>query len=259
MPLAHDSPVYKQTPQGELTLHLFRHTGAAAPVPQAAIVFFFGGGWQGGTPKQFFPFCERLAPLGIVAAAAEYRVRSRHGVAPPACVADGKSAVRYLRRQAGELGIDPDRIVAGGGSAGGHVAACTGIIEGQEDHGEDGTVSSHPNGLVLFNPVLDTSAETGFGAAAFGGRELDFSPLHAVRAGLPPTILYHGTADGTAPFASAERFQEAMRSAGNGCELVAFPDRGHGFFNHGREDNRDFEATLSHTVRFLKAQGCLPG
>ena len=107
--------IYKTVGDVELRMHVFEPEDR--PTPLAAIVFFFGGGWNSGTVEQFFPHCEHLAELGMFAAAADYRVKSRHGVTPDACLADGKSAVRYLYAHAEELGIDPDRIAAGGGSA----------------------------------------------------------------------------------------------------------------------------------------------
>ena len=64
-------------------------------------------------------------------------MKSRHGVTPKECVEDAKSAVRWLRQNAAKLGIDPNRIVAAGGSAGGHIAACTGLAPGLEADGED--------------------------------------------------------------------------------------------------------------------------
>ena len=110
----------------QLKLHVFSTEGGGRRRP--AIVFFFGGGWVGGNPSQFFPHCEHLAAKGMVAVSAEYRVKSRHQATPFDCVEDARSAVRYLRGHARELGIDPDRIAAGGGSAGGHLAAATGTL-----------------------------------------------------------------------------------------------------------------------------------
>ena len=119
-----------------------------------AIVFFFGGGWTSGKLEQFEPQASHLARRGMVAARADYRVKSRHGVTPKECVEDAKSAVRWMRANAAKLGVDPDRIVAAGGSAGGHIAACTAFSPGLDAEGEDANVSSKPNALVLFNPVL---------------------------------------------------------------------------------------------------------
>src|SRR5262249_6559933 len=101
-----------------------------------AIVFFFGGGWTSGTVKQFEPQASYLASRGMIAARADYRVKSRHDVTPDACVEDAKSAVRWLRQNTAMLGVDPDRIVASGGSAGGHIAACT-ACTGLDAAGED--------------------------------------------------------------------------------------------------------------------------
>ena len=120
-----------------------------------AVVFFFGGGWNGGSPSQFAPHCEYLASRGMVAMTADYRVKSRQGTTPFDCVEDGKSAIRYVRQHAKELGVDPKKIAAGGGSAGGHVAAATGTVRGMDEKNEDSGISSKPDALILFNPVYD--------------------------------------------------------------------------------------------------------
>lgn len=246
--------VYKTTPQGELRLHVFQ-CGPGTHRP--AIVFFFGGGWVSGNPQQFFPHCRHLAAQGMVAVSAEYRVRSRHGTTPFECVADGKSAIRYVRAHAAELGVDPDRIAAGGGSAGGHVAACTATIAGHDEPSEDLAISSRPNALVLFNPVADTT-KLGYGANRFGDDPTVLSPVHHVTGGLPPTIIFHGTADTTVPFENVERFCREMHEAGNECTLVPFEGKKHGFFNYGRdEDNRSYNETVARMDEFLRRHGYL--
>jgi len=88
----------------------------------------------------------------MVTARADYRVKSRHGVTPKECVDDARSAVRWFRENAGKLGVDPNRIVASGGSAGGHIAACTTLMP--EEELKDEKVSCKANALILFNPVL---------------------------------------------------------------------------------------------------------
>ena len=130
--------VYKEASGSKLILNVFYPKGHVPKKDKrAAIVFFFGGGWSGGNPAQFEPHCEYLASRGMVAMTADYRVKSRQGTPPFECVKDGKSAVRWIRKNSDKLGIDPKRLAAGGGSAGGHVAAATGTVPGLEEEGED--------------------------------------------------------------------------------------------------------------------------
>ncbi len=120
--------VYKKTPQGDLEVVVHYPPHWAESDKRPAIVFFFGGSWQVGSISQFESQAMHLASRGLVAARADYRVKSRHGVTPKECVEDAKSPVRWLRQNAAKLGIDPGRIVAAGGSAGGHLAASTALV-----------------------------------------------------------------------------------------------------------------------------------
>lgn len=255
--------VYKTVGKTELKLHVFEPVNHKAAHKSPAIVFFFGGGWSGGTPKQFYEQSQFLADKGVVCFSADYRVKSRHGVTAIDCVADAKSAIRWVRQHAAELGVNPDRIIAAGGSAGGHIAACTGTIKGLDEAGEDVNVSSVPNAMMLFNPVLDSTPETGFGSKRFPkGREKEASPVHHVRGGLVPTSLFHGTKDKTVPFEQATRFTKLMTQAGNRCDLHPFKGAGHGFFNgkHFRPKTKDvkpYHATMKESVKFLESLGYL--
>ena len=208
---------------------------------------------MGGTPTQFYPHSRYLASRGMVAISAQYRTRNSHGTSPFECVADGKSAVRWMREHAAELGIDPERVAAGGGSAGGHVAATTGVIDGLEEEGENMSVSSKPNALVLYNPATDLS-----GVERLGDRALEVSPLQHVSKGDPPTIVFHSRDDQTVPYESAVAFCEAMNAAGNQCELVSFDGRPHGFFNYTRS-RVAYKTTVWHMDRFLASLGYLEG
>ncbi len=245
--------VFKQFEKDPLELNVFLPEGWSASDKRPAIVFFFGGGWVGGNPSQFFAQSEYLASRGMVAISAQYRTRGSHGTSPEHCVHDGKSAVRWMRQNAAQLGIDPARIAAGGGSAGGHVAATTGVIDGLDDPSEDTSVSSRADALVLFNPATDVSRSRRWGEAAERG-----SPLHHVDAGDPPAIVFHGKADTTVPFETAAAFCEAMRKAGNRCELVGYEGRPHGFFNYGRS-RKSYASTVWHMDRFLASLGYLEG
>jgi len=251
--------VYKTIGEVELKLHIFEPPERDVKESLPAIVFFFGGGWVGGTPTQFYHQCDYLASRGMMAISAEYRVKNRHGTTPFECVADGKSAIRWVRANAARLGINPNKIAAGGGSAGGHVAACTGVIEGLDEENEDRNISSKPNALVLFNPAADLVGLSKKRRSDERFRRVEeISPLQHVKKGVPPCIIFHGTTDRTVPFESVERFSKAMKEAGNVCELVPFEGKGHGFFNYGRdEDNSSFNKTIEETDRFLTSLGYL--
>ncbi len=251
--------VYKTVGDTPLTLRMFRQAGWRSDERRSAIVLFFGGGWTNGTPSQFEPQCRHLAARGMVAFAADYRVRSRHSTSPLEAMADARSAIRWVRAHSRELGVDPDRIAAGGGSAGGHLAVCAALIRASDEPGEDKAVRAEPDALVLFNPVLDTTAIP-LAGGLLGSRVRDASPLHHVAPGAPPVIIFHGTADTAVPFSQAMTFCERMRELGNRCELVPFEGQEHGFFNFGRGDGWAYRETLAETERFLASIGlCAPG
>jgi len=251
---------YKTVGDTQLKLWIFTPASASnAP----AIVFFFGGGWNSGLPQQFEEQCRYLAKRGMVAITADYRVKTRHDAKPVQCVADARSAIRWVRAHAAQFGIDPQRIVAAGGSAGGHLAACTAVITEFDEKSEDATVSATPNALVLFNPALVLAPLPGMDPAGFGTRvpaerlgtePTRISPVHHVKAGAPPTIIFHGREDATVPFKTAEAFAAAMKKAGNRCELVGFDGQKHGFFNH----EPFLTKTLEAADKFLVSLGYLP-
>jgi acetyl esterase/lipase len=261
--------VYKTIGDVKLNIYIFTPEDHKSTDSRPAIVFFFGGGWRGGSPAQFQQHCRYLASRGMVAMTADYRVSSRHKTKAIKCVADGKSAVRWIRANAKRLGVDPDRVASGGGSAGGHVAACTGTIDGMAEPGEDMSISSKPNAMVLFNPAVVLAPAGNMKPfdkkrmsrlhERMGVEPAKLSPYHNVTSGAPPTIIFHGTGDTTVPFATAQLFADRMKSEGNLCRLVPFEGRPHGFFNHGRGDGKDYIATVRAMDEFLAEQGFLNG
>lgn len=242
----------------QLSLHVFNPTGHQSADSRPAIVFFFGGGWVSGTPGQFFPHCRYLATRGMVAMSAEYRVRKRHGTPPSACVQDGKSAIRWVRQHARELGIDSQRIAAAGGSAGGHVAAATALSQGFEGPNEDNAVSSQPNALVLFNPVFD-NGPGGYGHDRVVDYWCAFSPLHNIGPGAPPTIVFLGTKDKLIPVSTSNAYQKRMHGVGSRCDVHLYLDQTHGFFNHRKGENPYYFKTVWETDLFLASLGYLTG
>ena len=245
--------VYKKTPQGELAMHVNFPAGWKVSDRRAAIVFFFGGGWQGGPVKQFASQSAYLAGRGMVAACADYRVRSRHKTTPTECVEDGKSAVRWLRAKAGKFGIDPKRIAAGGGSAGGHVAACTAMVQGLDAPGEDTAVVSRPNLLVLYNPVMDMTAPAIARRVGSAAKARKISPNEHVAKGIPPAILYYGSTDRF--LAGARAYLAKAVPLGLQVEVYVANGVGHAFFNRPPWLQR----TTYLTDRFLAQHGYLQG
>lgn len=246
--------IYKTIGEVSLKIHVFDE-GLSSPGPRPAIVFFFGGGWVGGNPNQFFPHCRYLAKRGMLAMSAEYRIRSKHETTPFDCVKDGKSAIRWIRANAERLNVDPDRIAAGGGSAGGHVAAAAATVPGlDEDTNQD--IRPTPDALVLFNPVYDNGPD-GYGHDRVKGRYYEISPMHNIKEGMAPAIVFFGTEDKLVPVSTAERFKRRMFEVGSRSELILFKGQGHGFFNHGRSENRFYEETVAQMDRFLTSLGFL--
>jgi acetyl esterase/lipase len=221
---------YKKTKQADLEIIVHYPPGWKETDKRPGIVFFFGGGWTNGNVKQFETQATHLASRGMVAARADYRVKSRQGVTPKECVEDAKSAVRWLRHNAAKLGIDPNRIVAAGGSAGGHIAACTGLAPGLDAAGEDTAVPSKPNAMVLFNPVLRLDEPQ---LLRFVGNDealaKSISPTLYLTKDVPPTLLLYGTADRLA--AQGEEFMKKSKELGHHAEMFTAEGQGHGFFN----------------------------
>lgn len=261
--------VYKVADGFDLRVWILNPPDHRADKPVPAAVFFFGGGWTGGSPIQFLKHAEYLNARGMVAVLADYRVKSRQGVKAESCVSDAKSVVRWMRSNAVRLGIDSDRILVAGGSAGGHLAAATAFVPGQDDPGDDLSVSCRPDALALFNPVLLLAPipEIGEGSLdrvqVFASRTdlppTDLSPYHHLEAGAPPCIIFHGTADTTFPFPLVQAFREKSVALGNRCELVSYEGDPHGFFNYGRKRSAYFFDTMYRLDAFLVSLGYLEG
>jgi acetyl esterase len=244
-----------------LNLHVFTPPGHKPSHQRPAIVFFFGGGWVDGSASHFHPQCEYLASRGMVAISAEYRVRDLHGTTPQECVKDGKSAIRYVRQNAATLGVDPNRIAAGGGSAGGHAAAATATLTAYDEPSENLTISSKPNALVLYNPVVD-NGPGGYGHTTVQAYWQSISPLHNITGTAPPTCFFLGTSDNLVPVSVGENYRAAMESMGLRCDLHLYQGQPHSFFNYDVPNDSSgpfygYRDTLFKTDAFLVSLGYL--
>lgn len=252
--------VFKQAPEGELKLHFFMPPKAEATiaVQKPCVVFFFGGGWKSGSYLQFVPQAEYLASRGIVAACADYRILSIHKTLPDKAVEDAKSAIRWVRGHAVELGIDPTKVIAAGGSAGGHLAACTALVSAYDGLTDDKAVSSKPDALVLFNPAMNIA--TLFNERATSGTPgvtLEMAeaitPNNFMTKDTPPAIFFFGSEDKLK--LGADEYRQKALKLGLRAEMWVAPGQAHGFFNK--------EPWLQVTARqmdvFLTSLGYLRG
>jgi len=217
-----------------------------------AIVLFYGGGWNSGSISQFINQAIHLSSKGMIVVTPEYRIKNKHKTTPFESVKDGRSAIRYVRENATKLGIDPNKIAAGGGSAGGHVAAATDLTQIDEatDHL---SVSARPNALVLFNPVFNNGPGN-YGYERFKDRYTEISPYHNIKKGAAPAAVFLGTNDKLIPVETAKQYEAKMKEAGSRCDLFLYEGQGHGFFNF--RENRDkkyYEEVLNEATKFLQS------
>jgi acetyl esterase/lipase len=198
----------------------------------------------------------------MVAIAADYRVKGRNKTTPVECVKDGKSAIRWVRSHADELGIDPNKVIGGGASAGGHVAAATGTAVSFNEETDDLSVSARPNALVLFNPVFD-NGPGGYGHDRVSDYWEKISPMHNIDAQTPPTIVFFGDNDQHVPVATAQEYKKRMEEQGLRCDLFIYEGQGHGFFNYRNggdpKKNEYFNQTVQEAAKFLQSLDYLNG
>jgi acetyl esterase len=240
---------FKNTPQGELKVEVYLPDGWQPGQKHSAILMFFGGGFTNGTTAQFRTKAEYLASRGMVAMTPDYRVKTRQHTSPRESIEDAKSAIRWARLNAGALGIDADRVVASGGSAGGTCAAIAGLSDSFEPAGEDMSVSSKPNAMVLYNPALASKSDN------------EVLTAWKVSKQSPPMILFFGTNDQLLPGSREVAKQSA--ALGNRAELYTAPGVGHGFFNDATTARNGVpgwhDVVLYRTDLFLESLGYLTG
>lgn len=250
---------YKSINGIDLKLHVRQASNnkIAAHSGKPAIVFFYGGAWEYGTVKEFIGPAKYFSSRGAVSILVDYRVFCRHESSIADEISDAKSAIRYIRSHAGQLGIDPHRIAVMGGSAGGHLALSTVTIEGFDSKDEDHSISSKPNLLALLYPCSDitTDDEKKYGGDAIGNYGKEVSPLYHIRQKLPPMLVIQGTDD--IVYEENKKLCAESTAFGNRCELVVYPKAYHGFFGPGAENSQWYKQALKKMDLFFTKAGYL--
>jgi acetyl esterase len=230
----HIREVFKTVDTFKLKVDIFYTDPTFQKENNTAIVFFHGGGWAYGTPDEFFTTCERYAKMGIVTFTVEYRLSIENGITPSKtispieCIMDAKSAMRWVRENAGKFHIDRNKIIAAGQSAGGHLALCTAMIDDYNEKSDNLSVSCSPNAVLLFSACVD--AVEGWCDRLLGDRRdkiWSISPFHNVKKGLPPMIEFHGIDDEQVPKWTVQFFQSSMEKEGNYFEQHMYEGRKH--------------------------------
>ena len=166
--------------------------------------------------------------------------------------------MRFVRSNAVQLGIDPDRIASSGASAGGHLAAFLGTTDGIDDPRDDLTVSARPNAMCLFCPIYD-NGPLGFVRFRIGDLFPQLSPMHNISADDAPHIVFLGTEDQIIPVSTVTRFRRRMLDAGVDSRLRLYEGADHAFFQKASDDGRFYEMTISAMHLFLKDLGWIEG
>lgn len=251
---AQDLVQYKQVDTTKLFLEVHNPPDFDAAKDYPAMVFFFGGGWNGGDRTHFINHAKYFSQRGIVCFLADYRTANKNKTTPFESLKDAYSAIRFIRSNASDFGVDPNKIIGSGGSAGGHLAAATALTTGYDEATDDTSISHIPNALVLFNPVID-NGPGGYGFERIGEAYKTFSPLHNIRKGAPPTIIFLGTNDALIPVEAAEYYQKVMEKVESKCELFLYEGQVHGFFNIGNFEY--YKKTVLEADQFLQSLGYL--
>ena len=253
-----EAHVFRKVGNIELRLHVVKPKGWAADRARPCLVSFFGGGWVSGTPERGISWAKWAASQGMVGIAPDYRTRNRHHAEPEDCVSDGRAAVAWIVAHAAELGVDPTKIIALGGSAGGHVAAWT-AIPSPGPGKDDPAPKVLPAALVLLNPVTDTKDGGYGGLKRFKNeaRARACSVTDQMPARMPPSIAFHAKADETVPYANSVAFRDKMIAGGNRCELVTFEGLGHSYYSSkfGDAGKAAYQRTTDELQKFLSSLG----
>lgn len=264
IPVHHKKMVYKKIGDLELIADMFYTEKSLLAADNTAIALFHGGGWVFGDPSEFHEACKWYARKGYVAFSFQYRLsRNPDGtyphpqITPVECVKDARSALRWLRENAEQLTIDPEKIVAGGQSAGGQLALATALLEKVNEDSDNMNISPTPKALLLFSSNVNTLEP--WIDMLLGERRNEIwsiSPYHNLKKPMPPVIAFRGDQDDQVlPYISG-LFKARMLELGNYYEEYVYPGKKH-YLGEGNEKYARYfdEEILEKTLSFLKKFG----
>lgn len=218
--------IYK-TPDGQpLEMEIYfppGHDPKTSSVP--GVILFHGGSWIGGSLDQFRSLCAYLASRGMVSATARYRFYKGEKLPVAAmikriCITDAKSAIRWFKQNAKDLGVDPNRIISGGGSAGAHISTLATLNPGLNDPADPQEIDTSAIAYLWFNPAFSPG----------DSKDPEVDALQHIKPQMPPSIVFFGDKDDYKK--GWDTVHEKIRSLGpDTAELLIAPGQGHSFFN----------------------------
>ncbi len=250
------SYVYKQFAGQPRKMEIYfppNHDPAKAKVP--GMILFHGGAWLGGSLDEFRGTCAYFASRGLVCATVDYQMLKMSKVEAsklPAgdshkrvCIVDAKSAIRWFKQHAAELGVDPARIINGGSSAGGHISALATMNAGPSDPADPKDIDTSVIAYLWINPAFHPTDSK--------APETDL--MQHLKPNLPPTIVFFGEKDGYKKYWDIAHAK--WKSLGTtSIELQIAPGQDHGFCSHFPDWNT---VTMIAMDRFLVKHGLLSG
>lgn len=256
--------VYKKIDGQELHVDMFYTESSQQKNGNTAIAFFHGGGWVFGDPSEFYEACRRYAKKGYVTFSFQYRLsRNEDGtyprpeVTPVESTKDARSAIRWLRKNAEMLKINPEKIVVGGQSAGGQLALGTALLDSVNENTDNLKISPVPNALLLFSSNVNTLEP--WIDMLLGDRRNEIwsiSPYHHLKKNMPPAIAFRGEEDDQVLPYIVDMFRAKTLELGNYFELHSYPGRKHYLGEGNKNYARYFdEEILEKTDIFLAKFG----
>ncbi len=232
---------YRKTKETELLAHLYLPV-IATKEKQAAVCMFFGGGWYIGTPEELIEVAKDFAKKGYVALLFDCRTKGRFNTTPIEAIEDAKYAISWTRQNAKKWNIDTKKIIAFGHSAGGHLAASTALLKGYESPLNRLLSNSQPNAVALSPSCVNPTVDDWFCYTLGSAKGIEkLSPVHNIRKGIPPFIVFLGTKDPFIPIWTAEEFKNKMQENKNICEFHLVKNLKHkDFLNSHTVDTIDF-------------------
>lgn len=255
---------YKIVNGHELSAFMFYAEPAMQKTDNTTIALFHGGGWVFGDPSEFFEACRWLARKGYVAFSFQYRLsRNADGtypnpdITPVESTKDARSAIRWLKENAEKLKIDPQKIVAGGQSAGGQLALSTALLDSINEKTDNLKINPMPAALLLYSSNVNTIEAWIDNLLGERREEIwSISPYHNLKKGMPPVIEFRGDQDDQVLPYTVEMFKAKMLMLGNYYEEHVYP----GMKHYLAPDNKKYatyfdEDVLEKTYDFLEKLG----